>query len=410
MHLDGIKKQFPIFNRLINGKSLIYLDSAATSQKPQCVLDTMDVFYRTMNANIHRGVHVLSEEATTAYEQARIVVASFFNAADTREIVFTKSATESINLVACGWGDAHIKQGDEIIVSKLEHHANLVPWQELARRREATLNIIPITDDYQLDYDAFEKLLSKRTKLVSMTALSNVTGTIPPLKKFIDAAHHAGALVLVDASQAAAHMQLDVSVLDCDFAVCSSHKMYGPTGVGVLYAKAELLDGMNPLIYGGDMVTTVGQYSAQYREAPWRFEGGTPNIAGVIGFGEACAFLSSVGMNHIFKHSQDLRAHTLDVFGHDTRVRLLTPKKGNADAIISFVVDGIHPHDIASIFDSQGIAIRSGLHCAEPLHTALGIDASARMSFGAYTSVDDIDAAWCALQKAFSIFKLKTKS
>lgn len=410
MLCDEVKKEFPIFSRCVNGKPLVYLDSAATSQKPQCVLDVMDVFYRTMNANIHRGVHTLSEEATVAYEQSRGIVSSFLGASDVRDIIFTKSATESINLVARGWGDAHVKNGDEIVVSTLEHHANLIPWQELARRTGATLKSIPITDDYQLDYDAYTELLSRRTKLVCMTALSNVTGTLPPLQKFINTAHRAGAIVLMDASQAAAHVPLDVTKLDCDFAVCSSHKMYGPTGVGVLYAKAELLETMQPLIYGGDMVATASFTTAHYREAPWRFEGGTPNIAGVIGFGRACSFLSSLGMDRVFTHSQSLCAYAVDVFGKDQRIRLLTPRRGRADAIISFAVDGIHPHDIASIFDSEGIAIRSGLHCAEALHSLLGVKASARMSFGVYTSRDDIDAAERALHKTFSIFKLTANS
>lgn len=408
MNVSEIQKDFPLLKNLIHGKPLVYLDTAATSQKPQCVLDALQNYYATMNANIHRGVHTLSEQATAAYEDVRRIAADFFGAVDYREIVFTKGATESINLVARGWGDANIHSGDEILVSALEHHANLVPWQELARRKNARLAVIPLKEDYQLDDGAFHSMLTNRTKLVCITALSNVTGTIPPFQDFIIAAHAAGARVLIDASQAAAHSRLRVTERDCDFAVLSSHKMYGPTGTGILYAKKELLDEMQPLIYGGDMVATVGQYSAQYREAPWRFEGGTPNIAGVIGFGSALSYLSTLGMDTVERHSREILAYAKEVFGDYKGVHLHTPAAANADAVLSFSISGVHPHDIASIFDSEGVAIRSGLHCAEPLHAALGLDATARMSFGIYTSKEDIDAAAKALQKTFEIFKIRS--
>lgn len=404
MNAYELKKDFPIFNRSMNGKPLVYLDSAATSQKPQCVLDAMNEYYTTMNANIHRGIHTLSEEATAAYENVRSRVVTFFGARDSREIIFTKSATESINLIARGWGDRHIMEGDEIIVTALEHHANLVPWQELAKRKEAHLKCIPITPEYQLDHDVFLELLHSRTRLVCITALSNVTGTIPSLKKYIEEAHKYGALVLVDASQAAAHMPLDVVDLDCDFLVCSSHKMYGPTGVGILYAKHALLEKTDPLIVGGDMVSTVGQYSAQYREVPWRFEGGTPNIAGVIGLGSAIDYLSHIGMDAVQCHSKHILAYAKEVFGRYDAVKMFTSSSENADALLSFSVRGVHPHDVASILNDDGIAVRSGLHCAEPLHVYLGVDATVRLSFGVYTTKEDIDAAEQSLKKVLAIF------
>lgn len=406
MNNEEIKKDFPIFKTRIHDKQLVYLDSAATSQKPQCVLDAMDTYYATMNANIHRGVHSLSEQATAAYEGVRQLAANFFGAQNSCEIVFTKSATESINLVARGWGDTHIGKGDEIVVSALEHHANIVPWQELARRRGAHLRIIPLKDDYQLDSEAFYSLLTERVRLVCITALSNVTGTIPVLGDFITAAHAVGAKVLIDMSQAAAHMPINVTELDCDFVVLSSHKMYGPTGLGILYGKEELLNDMQPLIYGGDMVTTVRQDSAEYREAPWRFEGGTPNIAGVVGFGAALSYLNTLGMDAIARHSQEMLAYAKKLFGSHSGVTLVSPAHHTASAILSFVIPGIHPHDIASIFDSEGVAIRSGLHCAEPLHRSLGLEATARMSFGIYTSEEDIERAANALRKTFDIFKI----
>ena len=416
MSVSEIRKDFPILKTLVHGKPLIYLDSAATSQKPRCVLDAMDEYYATMNANIHRGVHALSEQATARYEDVRQQAAQFFGVFDAHEIVFTKGTTEGINIIARGWGDEHIGPDDDIVVSSLEHHANLVPWQELAQRKKAHLKVIPLAFDYQLDYDAFLSLLNPRTKLVCITALSNVTGTPPQLDKYIAAAHAQGARVLIDAAQGAAHMPFSIQKLDCDFFVCSSHKMYGPTGVGILYGKRELLQTSAPLIYGGDMVTTVDQYSAQYSEIPWRFEGGTPNIAGVIGFGAALSYLAALGMDAVYQHSQELLSYAHEVFGAFSNLTLLSPMHHPAIALLSFVVSGIHPHDIASIFDSEGVAIRSGFHCTEPLHAQLGLEASARMSFGVYTAKEDIDKAEQALKKVCKIFslplrpKLKTKS
>lgn len=400
-----IQKDFPILSVSIHGKQLVYLDSAATSQKPQCVLDALQMYYSTMNANIHRGVHTLSENATAAYEESRKATALFFGAADANEIVFTKNATESINLVARGWAPRHIRSGDEILVTQLEHHANLVPWQECARSVGASLRSIPITDEYILDYEVFCSMLSNKTKLLCITALSNVTGTLVDLKPFIDAAHRYGAAVLIDASQAAAHIPLNVQGLNCDFLVCSSHKMYGPTGVGILYAKREHLEAMDPLLYGGDMVVTVSEQSAIYAGAPQKFEGGTPNIAGVVAYRAALQYLSHLGMEEVRCHSQELLAYAREKFAVYQNIRLFTPRAvKNADAILSFTIEGVHPHDTASIFDAEGVAIRSGVHCAEPLHKHMGVAATARMSFGVYTSKEDIDAAEQAVKKTISLF------
>lgn len=405
MKLKGIKKQFPIFRRTINGKPLAYLDNASTSQKPLSVIRAISEFYEQKNANIHRGIHTLSEEATSAYEYTRARVAKFINARSSAEIVFTKNCTESINLVACSWGSEHIKRGDEIIVSALEHHANLIPWQELAKKKRARLRIIPLTADLTLDLSRYRSLFSRHTKLVCVSAQSNVLGTLPPIKEMIGMAHKRGARVLVDAAQSVGHQKTNVHALDCDFLAFSAHKMLGPTGVGVLYAKQELLDSLPPFLYGGDMVTNVRQYDASYREAPWRFEAGTPNIADVVGFAAAIELLESLGMDKIEKHDQELLSYAKKQLSQYPLVHLFSPK-GPSNSVLSFTVPGVHPHDIATVFNGEGVAIRSGLHCAEPLVRTLGVEATARMSFYLYNTKEDIDRALDALQKVFKIFSL----
>ncbi len=406
-NLATIKKQFPIFKRKIHGRSLVYLDNASTSQKPLHVIRAIQKFYETTNANIHRGIHTLSEEATSAYEHTRKRVATFINAASPEEIVFTKNCTESINLVAATWGMTHIKRGDQIIVSALEHHANLVPWQELARKKHATLRVIPFTADLALDLDVCKKFLTKRTKLVCITAQSNVLGAIPPVKEIGRLAHRAGAKVLVDAAQSIGHRKTNVHALNCDFLVFSAHKMLGPTGVGVLYAKKEILTGMPPFLFGGDMVTTVDQKKAHYREAPWRFEAGTQNIADIVAFAHAIDFLESVGMDAIEAHDRELYEYDVKRFSRYAAVRLFI-SKGHATSVLSFVINGVHPHDIATIFDMEGVAVRSGLHCAEPLVRSLGVDSTVRMSFYLYNTKEDIDRAERALQKVLKIFSIST--
>lgn len=404
----NIQKDFPILKRRVNGKRLVYLDNAATSQKPKIVLDALQKFYTTMNANIHRGVHTLSEESTAAYEAVREKTAKFINADSAGEIVFTRNTTESINCVAVSWGKKHIKKGDEIIVSALEHHANLVPWQELCRETGAVLKVIPLTEDFLLDLEGFKKLLNINTKLVCVTAMSNVTGSVVPIKEITRLAREAGAKVLVDAAQSIGHSKTDVKNIGCDFLAFSSHKMLGPTGVGVLYIKENLMADMTPYMYGGDMIETVEQYSAKYKSGYAKFEAGTQNIADVIAFGAALDYLKKIGLNNIEKHDRVLFSYARDKFFKFKSVKIFSPKNiKNCGPVLSFVIDGIHPHDIASIFDSEGVAIRAGLHCAEPLVRRLGVASTARLSFYMYNNKADVDVAVKALQKALKIFKIK---
>ncbi|EKD43950.1 MAG: hypothetical protein ACD_72C00061G0002 [uncultured bacterium] len=404
---NNILKQFPILKRKINGKSLVYLDNASTSQKPLVVLQALQKYYSTTNANVHRGIHTLSEEATEQFENVRAKVAKFINA-KTEEIVFTKNATESLNCVAVSWGRLHIKKDDEIIVSGLEHHANLVPWQELAKEKKAKLKIIPLTKDYLLDIKAYEFLLSKKTKLVCITAQSNVTGSLVPVKKIVSLAHKFGAKVVVDGAQSVGHRVTDVKNSDCDFLAFSAHKMLGPTGVGVLYIKRALMDEMTPYMYGGDMVETVGQEEATYHRGYMKFEAGTPNIADVIAFGSALDYLTSVGLDVITAHDKELLAYAKQCFSKYSAVKIFSPAKiEHCGGVLSFTIDGVHPHDIATIFDQEGVAIRSGLHCAEPLVRRLGVSTTARMSFYLYNTKHDVDVAEKALKKVFAIFKIK---
>lgn len=405
MKLDSdIKKEFPIFARKINGKPLVYLDNASTTQKPTCVIDALADFYSSHNANIHRGIHALSEEATELYERTRKSVARFINAEVPEEIIFTRNCTESINLVARTWGEANIWRGDEIIVSALEHHANLVPWQVLCQQKKAKLRVIPLTRDGELDMTAYEKLLSKKTKMVCVTAQSNVLGTCPNLKEIIKKAHAHNAVVLVDGAQSAGHRTTNVQSLDCDFFAFSAHKMLGPTGVGVLYGNYELLEEMPPFLVGGDMVTKVEQFTSYYREVPWRFEAGTPNIADVVAFHAALEFLERVGLDAIDVHDRELWDSAYRMLTSHSRVSVAVSQNSSATGSIPFNVAGVHPHDIATIFNSEGVAIRSGLHCAEPLHRLLGVPATARMSFYLYNTLEDIEVAEKALKKVFRIF------
>ncbi len=406
--MKNIKKDFPILKRKINDKPLVYLDNASTSQKPMAVLSALQKYYTTSNANIHRGIHTLSEEATSAYENTRKKVAKFINAKTEEEIIFTKNCTEAINCVCVSWAKSHVAKGDEIIVSALEHHANLVPWQELAREKGAILKIIPLTEDFLLDLNAYEKLLSKKTKLVCVTAQSNVTGTIVPTKKITAMARTVGAKVLVDGAQIAGHAKINVRDIGCDFFAFSAHKMLGPTGVGVLYVKRELMDKMTPYMYGGDMVLNVQDQTATYRTSPWKFEAGTPNIADVIACGAAIDYLENIGLAAIAAHDRELFAYAKKIFSSYSAVKLFSPSRlQDAGGVLSFTITGVHPHDIATIFNEEGVAIRSGLHCAEPLIGRLGVSATARMSFYLYNTTKDIDMAEKALKKVLKIFKIK---
>jgi len=402
--LATIKKEFPIFQRRVGGKPLVYLDNASTTHKPRSVIAAISDFYTLHNSNIHRGIHTLSEEATELYEETRKATARFINAEVPEEIIFTRNCTESINLVARTWGTTFVRRGDEIIVSALEHHANLVPWQELCREKKAKLLVIPLTAERELDMGAYQKLLSKKTRLVCVTAQSNVLGIRPDIKVIIKKAHDVGAIVLVDGAQSVGHRPTNVQSLGCDFFAFSAHKMLGPTGVGVLYGKYELLEEMPPFMVGGDMVATVEQHKAFYREVPWRFEAGTPNIADVVAFRAALDFLTEVDLEKIDAHDRALWTSAHQMLGTHSRVRTLVSEKCSATSVLPFIIDGVHPHDIATIFNSEGVAIRSGLHCAEPLHARMGIPASARMSFYLYNTPEDIVAADRAIRKIFRIF------
>ncbi len=392
-----MKNDFPL---LKNGK-LAYLDSAATSQKPKQVIKALVDFYESENANIHRGVYELSENATEKYEAVRHKTAKFINAKSPKEIIFTRNATEAINLVAYTFGQS-ISKGDEIIVSALEHHSNLVPWQELCKRKKATLKVIPLKADLTLDFNAYKKLLTEKTRLVAVTAMSNVLGTVTPIEEITKLAHKKGALVLVDGAQFSSHNKTDVQKLGADFFAISAHKMFGPTGVGVLYGKQELLEDLPPFLYGGDMIYKVNQLESTYAPLPAKFEAGTPNIAGVIAFGAALDYITQIGFRKIQSHDKELYNYAIKTFKKYPQVKMFLPPKGQA--VISFTIEGIHPHDIASIFNEYNVAIRAGHHCAHPLMQTLKIPATARMSFHLYNTKEDIDQAEKALQKALSIF------
>ncbi len=398
-----LREQFPVLKQRVHGKPLVYLDNAATSQKPQVVIDSINRYYTRDNANIHRGVHLLSERATEAYEEARARLQRFLNAADVAEIVFVRGATEGINLVAQSYGRKHIGPGDEIVISTMEHHSNIVPWQILCEEKGAKLCVAPITDDGELILDEFEKLLSPKTKLVSIVHVSNVLGTVNPVRRIIEMAHRWNVPVLLDGAQAAPHTHIDVRALDCDFYVLSSHKLYGPTGIGVLYSKRELLDAMPPYQGGGDMISSVTFEKTLYNKLPYKFEAGTPNVAGGIGLGAAVDYVSRIGLDRIAEHEHELLTYATEALSRIPGLRLIgtAPQKA---AVVSFVLDGIHPHDIGTILDREGIAIRTGHHCAQPLMQRFGVPATARASFALYNTVEDVDALAAGIGKVQEVF------
>lgn len=390
--LDQIRADFPILERQVHpGVPLVYLDSTATSQKPRAVIEAMDHYYRISNANIHRGIHVLAEEATAGYEAARQKVASFINAASAKEIIFTRNATESINLVAYSWGRANLRPGDLVILTEMEHHSNLVPWQMLAAEKGLRLEFIPVAEDGLLDLEAYRGLLQQGPRLVSFTHMSNVLGTITPAQEIIRLAHQAGALTLVDGAQSVPHFVVDVQALDADFLAFSAHKMCGPTGIGVLYGKKALLEAMPPFLGGGDMIKRVHLRSFAPNDLPHKFEAGTPAIAEGIGFGAAVDYLQGVGMDLIAAHEQELVSYALERLEEVPGVRVLGPGAAQRGGVVSFTLDGVHPHDISQILDQQGVAIRAGHHCAMPLHEKYGLAATARASFYLYNRLDEID-------------------
>ncbi len=401
--IEKIRGDFPILNQEIYGKPLAYLDNAATTQKPQCVIDTVSRYYEHDNANVHRGVHALSERATADYEAARKTVASFFNARSEREVIFTRGTTEAINLIASSWGGVHIKAGDEVLITHMEHHSNIVPWQMLCDRVGATLKVVPINDHGELIMDAFDTLLSERTKLVGVVHMSNALGTINPVEYMIEKAHATGAVVLVDGAQAAAHLAVDVQELDADFYVTSAHKMYGPTGVGVLIGRETILETMPPYQGGGDMISMVTFEKTEYNNLPYKFEAGTPHIAGVIGFGKAIEYIQSIGFDAIGKREKELLAYATAKAEAFDGLRQIGTAKEKA-CVLSFVLDSVHPHDLGTIVDREGVAIRAGHHCAMPVMQFFNVPATARASFSIYNTEAEVDTLFSALKKAQAIF------
>ena len=398
-----IREDFPILKAMVNGKPLVYLDNAATSQKPQAVLDTLHRYYTEENSNIHRGVHYLSQAATKDYEDARAKVRRFLNAPDDKQIIFVRGATEGINLVASSYGRQNIGAGDEVIVTAMEHHSNIVPWQILCQEKGASLKVIPINDDGELLLDEYERLLSPRTKLVSVVHISNSLGTINPMEQIIEMAHARGVPVLVDGAQSAPHMPIDVQKLDCDFFVFSGHKVYGPTGIGALYGKMDLLESMPPYQGGGDMIKSVSFEKTSYNDLPYKFEAGTPNIAGVIGLGAAIDYVTGLGMDITRAHEDSLLEYGTERLSNISRVRLIGTAANKA-SILSFVMDGVHPHDIGTILDSEGIAIRAGHHCTQPLMERFGIPATARASLAFYNTEEEIDLLVRGIDKVIEVF------
>lgn len=402
--VNKIRNDFPILSKKIHGKPLCYLDNAATTHKPKSVIDALNNFYTSSNSNIHRGVHQLSEEATRLFEESRIKVRNFLNAGSEKEIIFTRGTTESINLVAQTFGRTFIKENDEIIISHMEHHSNIVPWQMLCEEKSAKLKIIPIDDNGELIFDEFERLLTERTKLISVVYVSNSLGTINPVERIIEEAHKRNIPVLLDGAQAVSHMTVDVQKLNCDFFAFSGHKLYGPTGIGVLYGKEKWLEKMPPFMGGGDMITSVTFEKTIYNQLPFKFEAGTSNIAGAIGLGSAIDYVTQTGLNNIAKHEAD-------VLDYATKQVLLIPSVnmiGTAKAkcsVLSFVIDGIHPHDIGTFLDFEGVAVRTGHHCTQPVMDRYNIPATSRASFGMYNTKEEADKLINGLKKIIEVFK-----
>ncbi len=398
----AVRRDFPILSQQVRGKPLVYLDSAATSQKPQAVIDAVSRFYSAGNANIHRGVYQLSETATAAYEGARARIAGFLNAGSPREVIFTRGTTEAINLVAQSYLRPRLQPGDEILITAMEHHSNIVPWQLVAAQTGAVVRAAPITDAGELDLDAFDRMLGERTRLVSVAHISNALGTVHPVARIAALAHARGIPVLVDGAQSVAHLAADVRAFDCDFFACSGHKMFGPTGVGVLYGREALLEAMPPWQGGGDMIASVTLEGSTWAELPAKFEAGTPDIAGVVGLGAAVDYLSALDRGALAAHEAELLAVATDRIGAVPDVRLIgtAPRKAS---VVSFVMDGVHPHDVATVLDADGICVRAGHHCAQPLMRRLGVPATVRASFALYSTLDEVDALVASLARVRTV-------
>lgn len=405
LNVNEIRKEFPIFERETKpGTPLVYLDSTATSQKPLAVIEAMDSYYRRSNANIHRGVHTLAEEATSMYEQARVKIARFINAPSAHQIIYTRNTTESINLVAYSWARANLKAGDLVVLTEMEHHSNLVPWHILQAERGIELEFIPVTEDGLLDLEVYKTLLARGPKLVSFTHMSNVLGTINPAAEIIRLAHEAGAVTLVDAAQSVPHLSVDVQALDADFLAFSAHKMCGPTGIGILYGKMDLLEAMPPFLGGGDMIKEVKLRSYRPNTLPYKFEAGTPAIAEAVGFGAAVDYLSSLGMDAIAAHEHEMTEYALERLEEVPGVKLFGPSADQKGGVAAFTLEGVHPHDVAQILDKDGIAVRAGHHCAQPLHEKFGIPATSRASFYLYNTKEEVDLLINGIYKVKELF------
>lgn len=402
--VETIRADFPILKHWVNGKPLVYLDNAATSQKPQSVIDSMSHYYLEENSNIHRGVHFLSDKATQSYEAARVKIQRYINASNQKEIIFTRGTTESINLVAHSFGKKYVKAGDEILISAMEHHSNIVPWQMLCEERGAVLRVIPMNDAGDLLLDEYKKLLSPKVKLVALVHVSNALGTVNPIKEMIATAHERNIPVLVDGAQAIPHLKIDVQGLDCDFYAFSGHKMYGPTGVGILYGKQNRLEAMPPYQGGGDMIKSVTFEKTIYNDLPNKFEAGTPNIVGGVGLGATIDYLNRLDMNVVAEYEHDLLAYATDALLTIKGVNIIGTAKHKA-GVVSFTLEGIHPHDIGTILDDDGIAIRTGHHCAQPVMLRFGVPATARASFAVYNTKEEVDALVKGIYKVIEVFK-----
>jgi len=403
LDVAGIRQQFPILHQTVKDKPLIYFDSAASSQKPRSVIDAISNYYLHDHSNVHRGVHTLSERATDGFEQARESVRSFINANSTNEVIFVRGATEAINLVAFSYGESFVNEGDSVVVTEMEHHANIVPWQMMCERRKAKLLVVPIHDDGQLNLDVYKQHLQRSPKIVAMTQVSNALGTVNPVKEMTILAHDAGAVVLLDGAQAVPHCGVDMQELDCDFYAFSAHKMYGPTGVGVLYGKEDLLDRMAPWQSGGEMIRKVTFEHTEYNTLPWKFEAGTPDISGSIGLDYAIRFMQEIGISRIAEHEAALLAYATHLANERKWMRVIgtAPEKAG---VLSFVLDDIHANDVGLMLDADGIAIRTGHHCAMPVMQHFSLPATARISFGVYNTFNEIDSVYTSIDKIHKIF------
>jgi cysteine desulfurase/selenocysteine lyase len=403
LDVAAIRREFPILRQRIHGKPLVYLDNAATTQKPQIVLDALTRYYGEENANVHRGVHSLSGRATDSYEAARESVRRFLNAADAREIIFVRGTTEGINLVARTYGRAHVGAGDEVVISEMEHHSNIVPWQQLCEEKGARLRVIPITDAGELILDEYERLLNDRTKIVAVSHVSNVLGTINPVAEIVRRAHARGVPVVVDGAQAVAHMRVDVQALGCDFYAFSGHKIFGPTGVGVLYGRRDLVESMPVYQTGGGMIGRVSFERTTFADLPYKYEAGTPNIAGAIGLAAALEYLTAIGIDRVSAYEDELLAYATDALLEVPALRLTGLASAKA-SVLSFVLGDVHPHDVGTILDREGVAVRAGHHCCQPLMARLGVPATARASLAVYNTREDVDALVAALRTVQEVF------